>query len=269
MINRRYYPKEVRRLLDHGKIEGNPFVPNEWFDYVGRYKLGEMDVPPLIDLAHELRHFDRKKPKEFYAPLHAVRALGQLGDMAADEALILLLENYNDDDLVENTVMALTMVGDQAMTKLMTYADKSLTQGESRGRAAEAFYWYARRHPQHKQTCIGYLMRLLTHYHRQSPESNGIIVMHLVELKATEAMETIVRVFEAEALNDEITGSLAAVRVGLGLADEADFTPDELLGERDKAFMREQQEEKKAAAKETADRLTNLSGSYSITDHLR
>lgn len=270
MINRKDYPHPVKQLITHGALEGGPFEPEQWFDYVGHYGLSEIDVPPLLTLMTEARRVNKKRAKEFYAPIHAVRALGQLGDMAADSGLTQRLDQHEDDDLVENVVAALTMVGPRALDRLKEYYYHPFTHPDSRSRALEAIWFYATRHPEQRDPCVQLLMQALESYRRQATWLNGFIVYYLTRLKATEAAALISQAFDAGQVQDDISGSWAAVQVALGLATEADFSPDELLSAEDR---QRQQAQGESTAKSTPAKrplkLEGLSSSYSIIQHLR
>lgn len=97
MIDRADYPHPVSELLDHGPVTVSAAETDKWFDYVGHYGLGEMDMPLLIDLIYEDGTVNPKYPYERYAPTHACRALGQLGDMAAGSDLVQLLDDDEND----------------------------------------------------------------------------------------------------------------------------------------------------------------------------
>lgn len=267
MINRNDYPHPVNQLISRGRLEGVAFKPEQWFDYVGHYGLGEIDVPSLIDLAIEERRFRKKRPKEFYAPIHAVRALGQLGDMAADSYLVELLDRHQDDDLVENAIAALTMLGPRVPGLLMDYFNQPLTHPDSRSRAVEAIYLFARRQPEQQGHCVQLLTEALAGYQEQSTLLNGFIVYYLVKLGATEAAEMISQAFAAGKVEEDINGSWAAVQVALGLAEASDFTPNELRGAGDRALK--EQRQVKSAQRAQRTETAQLSGSYSILDHLR
>ncbi len=272
MINRSHYPHPVDQLISRGPIKGKPFEPEQWFDYLGHYGLTEIDVPPLIDLAAEERRFSKKRPKKFYAPLHAVRALGQLGDMAADSYLVQLLDRYEDVDLAENVTVALTMVGPQALDLLMDYFNHPQTYPDSRDRAIEAIHLFAKRHPDQRDRCVRFLTDALANYQQHSALTNGFIVHYLVELGATEAAALISQAFVAGQVEEDVTGSWAAVQVALGLAKESDFTPDELMGAGDRALEERRRAEKTKPQRAQSQRqieTTGLSGSYSITEHLK
>lgn len=271
MIDRSYYPHPVDKLISRGPIKGMPFEPEQWFDYVGHYGLGEIDVPSLIDLAAEERRFSKKRLKEFYAPLHAVRALGQLGDMAADSYLVQLLDRYEDVDLAENVTVALTMVGPRALDLLIDYFNHPQTYPDSRSRAIEAIHLFAKRHPDQRDRCVQCLTDALANYQRHSALLNGFIVHYLIDLGATEAAAVISQAFAAGQVEEDITGSWAAVQVALGLAKESDFTSDELLGAGDRE-RRQRQRAKRTTQPSPSKQRTEqagLSGSYSITEHLK
>ena len=272
MINRKDYPHPVSKLISRGRPSGRAMEPEQWFDYVGHYGLGEMDVPSLVGLATEERRFNKKRPNEFYAPIHAIRALGQLGDMAAADFLVKLLDQHEDDDLAENVIMALTMVGPHALKRLAEYFDHPFTHSHSRLRAVEAIYLFAQRQPQQRDWCVQFITEALANYHRQSATINGFLVHYLTLLGVSEAAEVISQAFAAGRVEDDLCGPWPAVQVALGLAKESDFTPDELRSRGDKELDRQWQESESQSQPRQIKQptpMTGLSGSYSITEHLK
>lgn len=120
----------------------------------------------------------------------------------------------------------------------MQYFENPHTSTWSRIRAVEGICTFAQRHPQRRGECVQFLTEALSNYAQAAFELNGFLVYYLVQLKATEASEVMAKAFEAGRVNEDMNGFWAAVQVELGLANEADFTPDELLGAGDREIKR-------------------------------
>jgi len=273
MINRKDYPYPVSKLISRGRIKTPALKPEAWVNYVAHYGFGEMEAPSLIGLALEERKFNKKQPNSFYAPIHAVRALGQLGDMAAEDYLVELLDRHEDDDLSENVIMALTMLSPRVPALLAHYFHRPSTLPESCSRAAEALYLFAKRRPDQRDPCVQMLTDALRGYQRQTALLNGFIIYYLIKLEATVAAEVIAQAFAAQQVEDDLTGSWASVQVALGLAKESDFTEDELLSAGDRALNQRRRAVKtqptlSGPSKQRIE-TAGLSSSYSILEHLK
>src|SRR5712692_8184689 len=102
------YLAPVDKLLTYGSLEDE--VSDQWPDYLA-LGLGPEHIPELIRLAtdRELHNLEAEDYDEndlsFWAPVHAVRALGQLRAEEAIEPLLPLFdEAQNDEWMVEDLV---------------------------------------------------------------------------------------------------------------------------------------------------------------------
>jgi hypothetical protein len=265
MLDQDDYPYPVSELLNHGPVEDGD--PDEWFDYVGHYGFSEDDVPILLSLASDT-NLDFENPNQQYAPIHACRALGQLGDAGADLYLVKLLDDCENDWLTESALVALTMLGPPSLTALKRYFEWPETSYWSQLNAAKGFLLFAQRYPQCRDECIQCLTQALSNYSQQTPEMNSFLIYNLVQLKAVEASKTIEQAFHSGQVNEDINGPWPAVQVALGLAQEADFTPAELLSVNEKICQEKRLgEQPKKAQKRTSE--IRLAGGYSLLDHLK
>ena len=92
------YSPPVAELLNCGRPKAARCC--QWPDYVKNYGLTAADVPELIQLAVE-DDFDWRDDVEWYAPIHACRALGQLRVESAIQALIALIADHDNDWFME------------------------------------------------------------------------------------------------------------------------------------------------------------------------
>lgn len=214
MIDRTDYPSPVSELIDHGPVKTS--ATDEWFDYVGHYNLGEIDVPVLIDLARE-GNADFSNPSERSAPVHACRALGQLGDSAADKALVQLLDDDENDWLIESAQVALGMLGPRSLAVLKQYFDDPETSIGSQLRALEGISTIAQQHPQLRNECVQILTQTLSNCDQHEPDVNGFLIYYLVEMKATESAQVIEKAWHSGHVNQEINESWEAVQAELGI----------------------------------------------------
>lgn len=227
MVDTDYYTHPVTLLLKHGPIRSS--ATGKWFDYVGNYGLGEIDVPELISLAQGVE-IDWNDPQQHDAPIHACRALGQLGDAAADSYLVRLLDDDENTGVTESVLVALSMLGSRSLAVLKQYFEQPETSPWSQALAAEGIAVFAKKYPDFRDECIEFLAQALAQHSQNAPELNGFLIQNLAKLQATEAVGEIKAAFQSGLVEGGISDTWANVQIALGLATEADFTEAELSG---------------------------------------
>lgn len=218
MVDQDDYAYPVSALLSHGPLKAAD--TDEWFDYVGHYGFNNDDLPQLISLASET-DLDPSNPSECCAPVHACRALGQLGDAAADIYLVKLLDDHKNLMLVETVLTVLCMLGPGSIRVLKQYSEWPEPSQESLVLVALGWFLIAQHYPQYRDECVQCLIEMLSEYLEQTPGLNGFIIHNLVQLQAKEASAVIEQAFQAGCVDEDINGAWNAVQVQLGLADRA------------------------------------------------
>lgn len=125
MVGNSYQPP-VDKLLTYGDAQG---ATDNWPDYLA-LGLTADHVPELIRMAldPELYSVDWNHP-QFSAPIHALRALGQLHAEAAIDPLIPLLDKTDDDDgLAEELPVVFAAIGPAAIPAVFSLNSAVLTQ---------------------------------------------------------------------------------------------------------------------------------------------
>lgn len=229
MIDRSYYSLPVSQLLDHGPLEGEVEDVDSWFDYVGHYGFGEVEAITLVDLMYENFEDELERPNERNASIHACRALAQIGDMFAEDDFLHVVKHSKNDALVRNATAALPLLARAHLANLEGYFYNDKMKDADRIGIAERAYELAKRYAQVRERCITFLTAALSKYERYSRNLNGFLIYFLVKLEATAASTLIQTALASGRASDEMTGGWPAVQVALKLADEADFTPEELL----------------------------------------
>lgn len=223
--NAERYSCLVSQLLSQGPATDLP--PEEWFDYVGHYKLGENSVPMLLRLATG-KGLDDTQPLHGHAPLHACRALGQLGHPAAARVLVTLLDDCNDA-LGDSVLGALSLLGLPGLEALEEGFGSPHIDMWTQVRMAEGIAIVADRNPALRTRCIAFLTHELSNSAQQQAMVNGFLVYYLVELKATEASPVIEMAFQRNQVNEDVLGRWPDVQIQLGIAKVTDFSPEALL----------------------------------------
>ena len=255
------YSPLVAQLLTHGPATLHT-QPEDWFDYVGHYGLGEENLPELISLAGGV-DIDSEKPYQLDARVHACRALGQIGDPGADLFLVKLIDDGNDL-LTESVWFALSMLGLPGLKALEWYFNWTDTDMWGQVEAVHGISTFAQRHPQYRSRCVAFLTEALANGKQLDAMVNGFIVYDLVQLQAVESSATIEQAFDDGYVDEDVIGRWADVQVELGLASVADFEPGELLYPEDKSerALRPAPAPRRSLQVETA-------GSYSILHYLQ
>ncbi len=192
------YTPPVDKLLTLG--EPQPFAPDRWPNYL-ELGLGPEYIPDLIRMAtdHEIRGIEPKEGEEeepeFWAPIHAVRALGQLHAEAAIEPLIQLLTVQVDDEWMQEELrFVFGLIGPAAIPALAAYLADTSHELYPRGYAAHGLEEIGNWHPESRSEVIAALSKQLESFEENDYELNGFLISGLSRLKAVEALPLIERV---------------------------------------------------------------------------
>lgn len=155
---------------------------------------------------------------ESWAALHAWRALGQLRSTRAIPALAGLLPLAQDDDwMLGDLPTVFGMIGSDALPALSAFV-MDLAEGIfSRATAADGLSRVAQRHPEARDECVSILSAALERFEEHDPLLNSLLIGHLVDLQAVEAVPLIEGVFEAERIDLAHMGDWEDVQIALGL----------------------------------------------------
>jgi hypothetical protein len=216
------YPPPVDQLLTLGEPSGD-----DWLDYRA---LGttEEHVPTLVEVLQDesLSWNTWEKgidERPLWAPLHAVRALGQLRAEAAVEPLIQLLFREHDDDvLLENIPTALAMIGRAALGPIRDALPGAadVDDGWVAVSLADALKQMPGQHPELRGEAVEAITGQLNAWRTQNHDVNAFLISNLMDLHAVEAAPVIQAMFEGGRVDDTITGDWEDVQVALGLLEK-------------------------------------------------
>ncbi|MGJ3246473.1 MAG: HEAT repeat domain-containing protein [Elainellaceae cyanobacterium] len=200
----------------------------DWFDYPRQLGLTQSDVPELIRMAidPQFNELDSDS-QEVWAPIHAIRALGQL---RAEEAIAPLISLFTveDDYFREDLPDVLGLIGPAAIAPLAAFLEDTEQDVWARVLAVNSLEQIVHRHPDHRSDCVEVMMTWLARYRENDEILDSTLIDCLTQLKAQEAAPLIEEVFAHKDVDEMLTGSPAMVRVQLGLNQESDFSPEEL-----------------------------------------
>ena len=220
------YPSPVDKLLTIG--EPDPAGSQGWPNYL-ELGLGPEHIPDLLRmladnelLDPELLKEGAEKP-EGWAPHHAMRALGQIRDVAAVEPLLSQSDRLIDYDEglgewgMEELPEVFGLIGPAAIPALTAYiADKS-HGAETRINASTGLERIAEMHPEAREEIVTALTRQLESAKENGHKLNAFIIDNLINLKAVEAAPVIERAFATNSVDMDIVGDWDDVQAALGL----------------------------------------------------
>jgi hypothetical protein len=202
------YTSPVDKLLTIGEAES--VNPDKWPNYL-ELGLGTEHVSDLIRMAtdRKLRDLeedeDEDENPDFWAPIHAIRALGQLHAEAVIQPLVNLLAELKDDEwMFEELPPVFGMIGQVAIPALSAYLADSSHDMYSRAYASNGFIEIAKRYPESREECIAATSKQLETFEENDEELNAFIIGDLLQLKAVETLPLIERAFEADKVDEFI-----------------------------------------------------------------
>ena len=227
------YTEPASKLLELGMPE------NPWLDYAS-LGIAHDHIPELLRLLQDdaLRWMvppddlpDDEDLTEWYAQVHAWRALAQL---KAEEAILPIIgllhqiDEMDDDWLSSDVDKIFTLLGPASIQPLGEYLLDEQNQMYARAEAATGLTSIGKTRPETRDACVSYLVSALEKYEENDEGLNGFLIHDLAGLKAVEHVDLIGEAFAAEAVDEFIMGDFEDVQVELGLLKER-TTPRRLL----------------------------------------
>ncbi len=222
-MNAETYTPPVDKLLTYGSLEDE--VSDQWPDYLA-LGLGPEHIPELIRMAtdtelHNLKEEDYdENDLSFWAPVHAIRALGQLHAEEAIEPLLPLFEGSRDDEfMAEDLAKVYGMIGPASIPALARYLGDTSRDENSRGYVADALQEIGTSYPEARSESIAALTHQLESFEENDYDLNAFLISNLIQLKAVEAAPVIERALAADRVEEFLTGDWDYVQVRLGLKE--------------------------------------------------
>jgi hypothetical protein len=185
---------------------------------------GPAHIPDLIRMALDPELNQAKTESlEIWAPVHAWRTLAQLRAEAAIEPLLGLLRKIDeerDDWVDEELPQVYEMIGSAAIPALTAYLADTTHVLWARVVAVSSLSRIAQRDFQARAKCIPILTEQLSKSATQDHSLNGFLASALVDLKATEALPILRRVYADKQIDETIIGDWEDVEIEFGLREE-------------------------------------------------
>lgn len=261
-------PEAVQKLAELG----DPWSLDEDFQYRS-LGIQREHIPALIGIAKDtgewMKETGEEEPSEevpvspqYWLPVHAWRALGQLEAVEAAPALLEILRLIDESgdvlsDIVQEELPAvLSNLGPKAIPKLADYLHDEQHGLWARLAAADALNQIGTNHPGSRDLVVQHLTEQLESYQVEEPSFNSFIISFLMEQKAVESAELVEQVFASGQIDEDVMGDWEDFQVGVGLLKER-LTParldyfDPFAGERTGSmdFLRGRTKEDKKAKK--------------------
>jgi len=230
------YTDPVAQLLTYG--QKNLELGQEWVDYPAQFGFTDAHVPDLIRLITDPQFNDIKLESDaVWAPVHAVRALGQLRAEAAIAPLLSLLSE--DDDYFQTDIpYVLGKIGEAAIAPIVAFVNDGESDDVGQGLAIHGLGLVGEEHPESREAAIAALLGIMENP-PDDPESLQLTyaIGELIDLEATEAIPQIEQAFAAGKIDESVVGNWPMVQVAMGLKEESDFAPEELQLKPDPALL--------------------------------
>ena len=209
----------ILALLHLGEIEHD----TPWSDYL-KLGLSPQDIPALLNLLSDpALHAAPVDSKEIWAPQHAWRALGQLGDARALKGIIASLNTLvNDDAAHQELPTVLCMIGVSAQPLLGEFLSDSNNQEFARAIAAQALQDIALKYPSSRTLSVELLTKHCAALEQQYPDLNALVVCNLLDLQAVESIQQIRELYSREIVDLYAVGDIEDVEMALGLREQRD-----------------------------------------------
>ena len=210
------YKEPVKRLLEVGR-------PGSTVDYA-MLGLRQEHVPELIEMATDMNLHHADSDCDFvWAPVHAWRALGQLGDATALKPLVNLLrlvDEENDDWANEEIPVILAEFGSAAIPELTAFLEDTTNGLWARVAASLSLAKIAQRHPDTRDECVVVLTDQLSQFMRNDEILNAFLISALVSIDARESAQVMECAFSADAVKLAVLGNWEDVQERLGLLEK-------------------------------------------------
>ena len=209
--------EKIRCLFDLGKVDPG----REWQDYL-EYGLDGSDVPALVELvADDALNQADVQSNEVWVPLHAWRALGQIGSDKAITPLIALFDRLVDDDWAQDELPeVLGMIGQPAIVPLSVLLNETHHDEFARAMAADALAEIVKRSPSCREQVIKCFQDYMSHPDESARILNGLLISWLLDLDAKETIDDIRHLFQKSCVDVTIVGDLEDVEIELGFRTE-------------------------------------------------
>lgn len=197
-----------------------------WPDYLA-LGLEPRHAPALVRMATDpALHGAPERDRAGWAPVHAWRALAQLGAPGAAEPLLELLEARIDRGWVADEVPdVLAYIGAPSIAGATLLLFDEGRAEDVRIAAARVLAGVAHEHPERRDECAAVVGKQLEDWAHQGRALNGWLVLLLADLGEAGAAPAMEAAFAAGAVDTRVCGTWEDVQVQLGLLPDESLPP--------------------------------------------
>lgn len=185
--------------------------------------LGPVVAPALIGMATDrsLHEADQESP-EIWAPLHAIRLLGEMGTAEAIDPLLALLtdDQHGVDDWLDEVLLEyFSKIGRPAVLPLRTVLFGHSADTAAQSIVIDALVKMAQAHLDLRDEVVATLTARLDPAESRAPEDetvNAFVISALLDLQAAEARPAILQAFDDDRVDYRIV-DVDSVAAALGL----------------------------------------------------
>ncbi len=213
--NRRYAPP-VDALL----AIGSPYPSDHKGERRVLPEFTPANVPDLLQMATDDElHRAPAITTAVWAPMHAIRALGNLRAVEATDPLLAQLRRIDEDEddyVGDEVIHALAAIGPAVVEPVARYLADASHGLRARGSAARTLRLIGMNLPDARVACVDPLTRQLSLCAEQDPGLNGMLVADLLDLRAVESAAVIERAFAGGHVDESVAGDWEDVQIEFG-----------------------------------------------------
>jgi hypothetical protein len=220
------HKQKIQILFELGEAQRHR---TDWPDYK-QYGFGEEDVEDLLKLVTDASlHGAPTESKEVWVPLHAWRALAQLGDPRAIQPLVGMFDTLCKDDwALEELPVVLGMIGHEAIGSLSVFLADASHAEFARAMAVRGLEEIAKRDVSTRSVIVKIITDFLDAPDVNARGLNGSAVNSLLSLEARESIDTLRRLYESGNVDLFACGDIEDVEMELGLRSARTTAPPSL-----------------------------------------
>jgi hypothetical protein len=219
-MSHRIYPPPIDQFLTLG-------MPTSEFLNYRSMGITEEHISESIRMLEEMQEERFSIPEQgdedddsFWSPIHAWRALGQLGAEEAIHALLRQLHHIDDNDdewLLEEVDEVFAQIGPASIEPLGFYLSSSENSLYARIAAGESLVKLGINFPDFRGRCITIISTVLESYADQDEILNASIVYGLMQLNDLNSVSLVEKAFQADKVDEILFGDFEDYQVRLGL----------------------------------------------------
>ncbi|PAX53036.1 hypothetical protein [Brunnivagina elsteri] len=232
------YPSPVDKLLTYGEIDilevsnvlqedrEHLHSKKRGINYVEELGFTLEHVPDLLRMVvDEELNFGDGENLEYWAPIHALRVIGEL---RAEDAIQPLIDFFQTVDQENDSIMmalpdAIATIGEKAISPLeacITNFSQESNQDNGCEDAVIALGSIATKYPELSDRCVKILTQQLECFADNKTEINGLLIEELIELNVVESAPIIEKVFAAKRVSLCLVRNWEEAQIELGLKEQ-------------------------------------------------